>query len=202
MRRASQPSCTAISIVFWPANRWKIPSSPAAAIKGRISTVTAENHQTDTTHRQLGPFCIIVGAAALWIARDYETGTFVAMGPGFFPKTVSMLLIALGAFILLAGGRDLPADDEQEAPVRGHNIADVLRVIGCVIGSIIIFGLTLKPFGLPIASFLMVVLASFARKRASIAQTLAAAVALAVFATLLFPLALGLQIPVLPEFVR
>lgn len=164
--------------------------------------MTVENHQIDTTHRHLGPFCIIVGAAALWIARDYETGTFVAMGPGFFPKTISMLLIALGAFVLLAGGRDLPADDEQEAPVRGRSIADVFRVIGCIIGSIVIFGLTLKPFGLPVASFLMVVLASFSRKRASLAQTFAAAVALAVFATLLFPLALGLQIPVLPEFVR
>lgn len=164
--------------------------------------MTTPTPSTDTSHRQLGPFCIIAGAAALWIARDYDTGTFIAMGPGFFPKAISGILIALGIFVLLVRGRDLPEEEhavEEQALLSplGH-----LRVIGWVTVSIVVFGITLHPLGMPVASFIMVVLASLARKGSGIGITLATAAALAAFATLLFPLALGLQIPVLPEFLR
>lgn len=164
--------------------------------------MTSRTPSTDTTHRQLGPFCILAGAVAMWIARDYDTGTFIAMGPGFFPKTISAILIALGIFVLLSGGRDLPEEENGQEETASLSLLGHLRVIGWITLSIVIFGLTLRPLGLPIASFLMVVLASFARKGTGIGITLLTAVALAVFATLLFPLALGLQIPVLPEFVR
>lgn len=164
--------------------------------------MTTSASSTDTSHRKLGPFCILAGAVAMWIARDYDAGTFIAMGPGFFPIAISGALIVLGVAVLIGGGRDLPADDAPAESETTLSLAGHLRIIGFITLSIVVFGLTLSPLGLPVASFLMVVLASLVRKSYGIGTTLATAVALAVFATLLFPLALGLQIPVLPEFLR
>ncbi len=154
----------------------------------------------DRSHRPLAAFCVIVGAAALWISRDYETGTVIAMGPGFFPKAVAGLLIFLGIVILLVGGRDVEPDDDSAKPTSG--LVALGRIVLCVIGSIVLFGLALQPLGLPIATFLMVALASLARREAQLMPVMLTALILSVLSTILFALLLQLQIPVLPEFAR
>jgi hypothetical protein len=154
----------------------------------------------DRSHIPLGLFCLVFGAGALWIARDYETGSVVSMGPGFFPKTVAGIIIFLGAFILIARGRDLAEDIDPEQSTFA--IVPFLRITGCVLGSIVVFGLTLNPLGLPISAFLMVLLASLARRDTPILPVLATAIVLSVLSTLLFAYLLQLQIPVLPEVLR
>ncbi|WP_083198360.1 tripartite tricarboxylate transporter TctB family protein [Pararhizobium polonicum] len=159
-----------------------------------------DKRRTDTTHIPLGLFCILTGAVAMWIARDYETGTVVSMGPGFFPKAVSGLLLAFGAAILIVRGRDLPEPDEDATSRLA--IGELLRIVCCVIGSIVLFGVTLMSLGLPVSTFLMVLVASLARSDTRPAAILLTAIVLSVVATLLFAYALRLQIPVLPELLR
>lgn len=153
----------------------------------------------DRTHLPLGAFCIIVGAIALWVAGEYDTGTFISMGPGFFPKGVSGALIFMGILIVLLRGRDLPEGEGANPP---PSIPARLRIIGAVTASIIVFGAALKPLGLPVATFFMVSIAGFSQPDARPATVLATAATLAIFATILFAWALGLQIPVLPEVLR
>lgn len=147
-----------------------------------------------SNHRQLAAFCILVGIGALWIAQDYDAGNVIAMGPGFFPRAVSGLLILMGGVILLTRGRDVePAED-----VVAHPLV-VARIVLCIIGAIVVFGLALQPLGLAAAVFLMVLLASAARAGAKVGGSLMTAAALAAFAVILFPYLLGLSIPVLPK---
>lgn len=163
-------------------------------------TTTPPDLSLDRSHRPLSVFCVLVGVAALWISRDYETGTVIAMGPGFFPKAVAGLLIFLGIVILLVGGRDVKPDEDSARPSSG--LATLGRIVLCVIGSVVLFGLALQPLGLPVATFLMVALASLARREARLIPVMLTALILSVLATILFALLLQLQIPVLPEFLR
>ncbi|AYD04343.1 tripartite tricarboxylate transporter TctB family protein [Neorhizobium sp. NCHU2750] len=159
-----------------------------------------DNSVGDKTNVPLGTFLIVIGLAALWVARGYETGTFISMGPGFFPKTVSGCLILLGALIILFRGRDLPpAEASDVEPIK---TAARLRIIGCITASNIVFAATLVPLGLPVATFLMVVIAGFGHETSRPLTILATALILAVLATLLFASLLGLQIPVLPEALQ
>ncbi|WP_413757962.1 tripartite tricarboxylate transporter TctB family protein, partial [Vibrio vulnificus] len=48
-----------------------------------------------------GLLYLIIGAAALYMAADYEMGTAISMGPGYFPKVLSGLLILIGAASLV-----------------------------------------------------------------------------------------------------
>ena len=52
-----------------------------------------------------GVFLIAVGAAAIFIARDYTFGTALRMGPGYFPSVLGGLLILFGLYTLAAGLR-------------------------------------------------------------------------------------------------
>lgn len=155
----------------------------------------------DKTHVPLGLFCILLGLTAFWVARDYETGTVVSMGPGFFPKAISAGLIVLGGLVLLLRGRDLPEDDDMQH-LEAASLPARIRIIASLTGSIVVFGATLLPLGLIAATFLMVVIASLAYDRSRLPAILATAVALAAFATVLFPYALGLNIPVLPQVLQ
>ncbi len=149
-------------------------------------------------HRSLGIFCIIVGAGALWIAQDYEFGTVITMGPGFVPRLISAALILMGIVIIADGGRDV----RDEAPLPPFHVRSFLRIVLCVIGSIVLFGLALVPLGLAIATFLMVALAMLAQRGVRAWTLLLTAFVLAVFAVALFPGLLGIAVPVLPQGVR
>ena len=54
-----------------------------------------------------GLFFIVLGAAALWISRDYPLGNLNRMGPGYFPRMLSMGMIGLGVLIVRQGLREL-----------------------------------------------------------------------------------------------
>jgi hypothetical protein len=47
-----------------------------------------------------GLFFITLGAAALWVSRDYPLGDLNRMGPGYFPRMLSLGLICLGVLIV------------------------------------------------------------------------------------------------------
>ncbi len=156
--------------------------------------------ERDGSHLPLGIFCVLLGTAALWVAQDYDTGTFISMGPGFFPKAVSGLLILMGIVILLLRGRDRPAaeQDARDTPP----LAASLRIIGSVTASIIVFAAALMPLGLPFSTFVMVAIAGLGHSGSRPSTILLTAAALAILATVLFAWLLGLQIPVLPEGLR
>ncbi len=52
-----------------------------------------------------GALLIAIGAAAIFLARNYGFGTALRMGPGFFPIVLGGLLILFGLAILASGLR-------------------------------------------------------------------------------------------------
>src|SRR4029078_2896723 len=52
-----------------------------------------------------GLLLIAIGAAAMFIARNYAFGTALRMGPGFFPIVLGGALILFGLYILASGLR-------------------------------------------------------------------------------------------------
>ncbi len=50
-----------------------------------------------------GSLFIIVGAAGLYLGADYAIGTAFRMGPGYFPRVLCGLLVAIGLIIAIKG---------------------------------------------------------------------------------------------------
>jgi TctA family transporter len=49
----------------------------------------------------LGVIMLVIGALALWVARDYPSGSLTRVGPGMFPTVVAGLLCLVGVVLLL-----------------------------------------------------------------------------------------------------
>ena len=129
-----------------------------------------------------------VGAgAALYAQAEYELGELRNMGPGFFPVVLGWLLAVLGMLIAL------PA-----LVRRGEAVTLAWRAGLCVIGSIVVFGLLLKPAGLVLATVAAVLVASLADARFTWRTRLLAAAAIAALAWLIFIAGLGMVLPSWP----
>lgn len=55
-----------------------------------------------------GALFILVGATGLWLGQDYAVGTAFRMGPGYFPRVLCGVLVAIGLIVgikgVIAGG--------------------------------------------------------------------------------------------------
>lgn len=117
-----------------------------------------------------------IGGLALFIAWDYEFGSALRMGPGYFPRVVSALMLILGLIQIWQGIRNQPV---------GEGIGRIAwRPLIIVTLSIVGFGLLIAPFGTVIAVSFMVLFSFFADPNRS-------------WKSLPFILALAIAIPIL-----
>lgn len=135
-----------------------------------------------------GIFLLICAALAAWFGQPLKVGTAFRMGPGYVPMLLAALLAGFGVLLCLfglfrKGGRLEP----------WH-----IRPIVLVLGSLLVFGLTIERTGLLIASVLAVSIASLAQAGPQYRQIALLAAGLAIGACLLFPLALQLPLRILP----
>ena len=135
-----------------------------------------------------GVLFIAFGGFACLIALDYAMGTAGRMGPGYFPRSLGVLLAALGALLVLRSFR-----------LRGEKLSfPTYKPIVIVLGSVLVFGLVLNHVGLVIATVLLVIISSTASHEFKWKESIIAAVALAVFVVIAFQYGLKLQIPTWP----
>lgn len=135
-----------------------------------------------------GVLFIAFGGAAIVIALDYAMGTAGRMGPGYFPRWLGGILVALGALLVLRSLR-----------LQGDRIAfPTFRPVFVVLGSILLFGLTVTKLGLVIATILLVVVSSAASHEWRWKESVVAALALAIFVVIAFHYGLQLQLPTWP----
>ncbi|TKT69439.1 tripartite tricarboxylate transporter TctB family protein [Aquamicrobium sp. LC103] len=138
-----------------------------------------------------GALFMLFGGGFILIARGYELGTSVQMGPGYFPLALGCGVVLIG--LALCGKAFL-------APAGGECAAEFhVRPALFVLGGMIVFGLALRPFGLIVSAVLMVVVASFAGSERRWWEVVLLACGLAIFSALVFVEALGVPMPLWPR---
>jgi hypothetical protein len=130
-----------------------------------------------------------LGAGFFLSARTLDFGTSLRMGPGYFPTILSGILFALGAattFFALRGRQ-----------TEGAFGTIAWRPVLLVVGSSVLFGLTMRGLGLGPVLILVVLLAASASRYARLRTALPLALGIAAFCALLFIEGLGLPLPLI-----
>lgn len=139
-----------------------------------------------------GVLYVAVGIATVVIAFHYKMGTTGRMGPGYFPRGLGALMILLGLVLAIRGSR-----------IKGPRLwLGSPKPLIVVLGSVVLFGLTIPVLGMALSTVLLVIVSSMASHEFRWREALIAALVLAVFAVGAFDYALGVQMPVWPPFLQ
>lgn len=138
-----------------------------------------------------GVIYIVFGASALIIGRDYSMGTALRMGPAYFPSLLGGGLVLIGAIAVVRG-----------FAIRGPALGALAwRKVAFIVGSVLLFGFTVRGLGLAIALPLLVISSARASSRFSWVSSIAMAAGLTVFCVLVFLKGLGVPLPLLGEWI-
>jgi hypothetical protein len=133
-------------------------------------------------------FLIALGALAFVLASPLSVGTAAAMGPGYVPRGLAILImiygLVLGLRAMVSGAVAFPGVE--------------LRPLLLILGSVALFAVMLPLAGLAITSFALVLCAGYAAYDVRQRENVISALVLAAFAVVLFIVALSLPIPVWP----
>ena len=133
-----------------------------------------------------GGVLVLLGAAVTFhAATSLELGTLMRLGSGGFPAALGLLLVGFGVALgapAVARRGDLP------------QVAVVPAV--AVLASMLVFALLLRPLGIAPAVFVMTMVATQADRKLGLVKSAALAAFLAIIAALIFPIGLGIRVPV------
>ena len=134
-----------------------------------------------------GLIYIFVGAGALIISRDYDMGTAVKMGPGYFPTLLSALLATIGTISVL------------RSFFKSGSPIGVIAWKGAVliVVATLLFGAIVRGAGVIIALPLLVIVSAAASARFSWKTALIEAAGITIFCIVVFLKGLGVPLPVL-----
>lgn len=143
-----------------------------------------------------------VGVAFAWGATTYNVGEGARMGPGYFPLMLGILLAVIGVAITFTA---LVVETEGGGKIGKW----AWKPLFFIIMSNVVFGVLLAgipafkipAFGLIVAIYALVFIASMAEAGWKFKTTLILATVLAVGSYLAFVKALALQFPVWPWFL-
>lgn len=133
-----------------------------------------------------------IGVGAIVVARDYNMGTSVRMGPGYFPTMLGGLLVLVGTISMVRSffsrGESIPAFSGKE--------------IVLVLGSVVLFGILVRGAGLVPSLILLVVISAWASERFRLKTALLLAISTSVFSALVFVKGLGLPFSIIGPWFR
>jgi len=134
-------------------------------------------------------FLVALGALAFALAGELNVGTAAAMGPGYVPRGLALIIMIYG---LVLGLR---------AVFAGHVVFPEMawRPLFLISAAVALFAVLLPFAGLAITSLAVVICSGLASYDVRLRENAVLAVALAIFAVLLFVTVLGLPIPVWPR---
>ncbi|WP_422013559.1 tripartite tricarboxylate transporter TctB family protein [Reyranella sp.] len=133
-----------------------------------------------------GLMFVAFGLAALYFGQNLAVGTPVRMGPGYVPRMLSLILLALGAvvcIVALVSGSE-PVERPKWKPIT-------LVTLG-----IVCFALLFERAGLIPALIVLVMIASLAGEEFKLTEVLGNIVVLSILCTLVFKVGLGMNISV------
>lgn len=134
-----------------------------------------------------GLIYIAFGLSAILIARDYDMGTALKMGPAYFPTILGYLLILIGVIAFIR------SFFQPGTPIG----AFAFKALVLIVGSTIIFGFIVRGAGMAIALPVLVLISAYASTRFRWGPTLVLAAGLTVFCIFVFLKGLGVPLPVI-----
>ena len=133
---------------------------------------------------------LIFAAIAWWASSNLPGQSGFAFGPGTAPRLFIMLL-AINAIGIIAIGVF------EAGPAIGHwSIRGPLFVLGAVL----VFAVTIRPLGLIISTFSLVVVSAMASEESRWLETIIWGAVLSAFCAFLFPYVLNLPMQLWPRF--
>lgn len=137
-----------------------------------------------------GIVLIVIGAAAMFISRNYRFGSAVRMGPGFFPTLLGGILTAFGICIMIVGllGKEKIQDRLS------------LRAFILLPLSLVLFGILMTHAGLIPAVAVLVFVSAVSGRGFKVTEVLLLTVVLTAVSVALFVWGLGLPYPLIRGF--
>jgi hypothetical protein len=145
---------------------------------------------------------VVIGATGLYFGAELTMGTAGRMGPGYFPRLLSYLIIAIGLFVgLMSLGTEGPP---IEAPRFRPMVFVMVSIIvfGFLMNGITIGSYQVPGIGLFVTAIVIVVIAGLAREQFSLKESLLLGFGLSIATVLIFVYALGQALPDCPDGFR
>jgi len=140
-----------------------------------------------------GLMFIAFGAFFGGFGTQYTIGTAAKMGPGYFPISLGVLLMALGLLVSLKA-LSPKADAEEVGKFDWF-------VIGWILAGVVAFGILLSPAGLVISLVILVAVTSYASHEFHPVSTAINALVLTIGCYIIFVWGLKLQFQLWPAFL-
>ena len=137
---------------------------------------------------------VAFGAFFVAWAQQYDMGTAARMGPAFFPTMLGGIMFVLGVIVTIEG----LAVEHADGKIDAFNF----RALGLVLGSVVAFGLLLRPAGLIVALFVLICVSSFGGHEFKLRDVLLLSVGMSLLVLGVFIYGLSMTIPVWPAFMR
>lgn len=137
------------------------------------------------TELAAGLLVVAIGLFVLLTSANLAVGTARAMGPGFVPVSMGVILILLGFGIVLIEGRR-STDALPSIPA--------VRPLIFIPAAIIAFALTVQRFGLIPSVFVAALISTLADPASKLATSVLIAASVAILSYLVFGYGLGLQV--------
>ena len=134
-----------------------------------------------------GALFMLVGGAGLWLGNDYAMGTAFRMGPGYFPRVLCGMLVAIG-FVVAVKGAIAGAE-----PVEGLHWWPMILITLAVLA----FAGLISTLGLLPAAAAVVLLGAIGGPEFKIGEGLMLAVLLSAAAIGIFKYGLNMTMPIL-----
>ena len=134
---------------------------------------------------------IAVGVAFAIGATDYDFGSAVRPGPGYFPFGLGIILAILGGVVLFSAFTSKRTDGDPIGRIPW-------RPLLCIVGALVFFGFALPRLGFLISFPVMIVLTSAGGSEFTWRDALLNALILTVMSYVIFIYGLQLTIPLWP----
>lgn len=132
-----------------------------------------------------GLLMIVIGGGAFYMALDFPFGSALRMGPGYFPRVLSTILMLFGVFVMIRG------------LMSGESIKGRwgFKPLAYIVVSLLAFGFIMERWGLFPALAALFFIASAANHFYKVVEVTILFVAMTAFAWVVFIYLLGLPYP-------
>lgn len=139
-----------------------------------------------------GTFLLASGAFGFWLAWPLRSGTAAAMGSGYVPKMLALILMVLGAATIVSGFFQQEDELERWYP----------RQLVFILAALAFFGFTVDEFGIAVAILGLVLIGCLANREVRLFEAILLSLGLTLFTIVVFVKTIGMQVPLWPLFVR